>query len=119
MIINHKNIEELIFEDKKVQSLLPQYKTYFDQWIVGKRNPALRFISNRVAFSLLEKLTDEIPTLEDYFKEEVIVESVDFRSSKSITTKIDELDVGVFDQKSYKDFCISRDRDHCYISFWR
>jgi hypothetical protein len=68
MEINLKNIEEIIFFDKQVQHLLPEFRHLFDQWVLAYRNSGLKPLAKSSVFELMNNLDDShIKKLENYF----------------------------------------------------
>ena len=53
MEINLKNIEEIIFFDKKIQLLLPEFRHFFDQWQLGQHIPGMKALAKRSVLDVL------------------------------------------------------------------
>lgn len=122
MLIHNKNIEELVFKDKKLMKQLPGLKHLFDQWLIGQRVPALRFLSQKSVLEMLEGLTahDNIAILEDYFQDEVSLRTIDFHVARNNKIPLEELQSTLDSMEGFQDnFCLWRDTDHAYLSFWR
>jgi hypothetical protein len=119
MEINLKNIEELIFFDKKLQDLLPEYRHIFDQWQIGQRVPGMKSLGQRSVFELLNSLgKKEISVLQNYFNDIIVL--------NRINNKIVDHYQSFFDDQNdlcqffdYKDFCLTMDKDKFNITFWR
>lgn len=123
MQITNDNIDDLIFSNKRLQKLLPEeLKPSFDQWLMGKRVPALRFLSQKSQLELLDKLNtpNNIAILEGYFKEKVSIKPIDYRTVKHHTVPLEELDAFLRDMGGFANNCvISRDDRYAYLVFWR
>lgn len=117
MEINLKNIEEIIFFDKKIHNLLPEFKHFFDQWLIGKKIPTLSSMGNKSILDLLDSIQDEqIKKLEEYFGQSVIVVKINTNLVNNISLNLDESLCGFIE---YKDFCAYRTKDKVFLSFWR
>jgi hypothetical protein len=119
MEINLQNIEELIFFDKKAQALFPEFRHFFDQWQLGQRLPGMKTLGQRSVFELLNSLDENrIRKLEEYFSDIIIVDKIDNRLTACHDWQIDESDE-LCKLAGYRDFCIHRDKDRIYSTFWR
>jgi hypothetical protein len=117
MEINLKNIEELIFFDKKIQQVLPEFKHFFDQWLIGKKVPGLAEMSTKSVLGLLEAIQeDHIRKLEEYFDQKILVVKINTNLVKNVSLDLDENLCGFIE---YKDFCAYRNKDELFLSFWR
>jgi len=121
LLINHKNVDDLIFMDKKLKDQLPEFNDLFNQWFIGKRMPSLRFLSQKASLSLLEKIEGRhLSILSKYFNEEVSVEPIDYHVARTHKVPVDDLEGFLNGMKGFsQNFSLSRDKDHAYISFWR
>jgi hypothetical protein len=119
MEINLKNIEELIFFDKKIQDLLPEFRHYFDQWQLGQRIPGMKTLGQRSVFELLNSLNEtQIKKLEEYFSEEILVDKINHRLTDCYSWQTDEPNE-LCKFTGYKDFCIHKSKDKIQATFWR
>lgn len=117
MEINFKNIEEIIFFDKNIQKLFPEFKHFFDQWTIGKRVPLLTSMANKSVLDLLESIEEEqIKKLENYFGTTVIVVKLNTNLVANIDLDLNENLCGYLE---YKDFCVYRNKEKLFLSFWR
>lgn len=119
MELNLKNIEELLFFDKKAQALLPEFRHLFDQWGLGQRIPGMKTLGQRSVLELLNSLNeDHIRRLEEYLDEGILVDKLDHRLVVHHEWSAGEAD-GLCQYAGYRDFCLSMKGDKTYISFWR
>lgn len=119
MEINLQNIEELIFFDKKVQVLFPEFRHFFDQWQLGQRIPGMKTLGQRSVLELLNSI-DEIciRKLEEYFSDIITIDKINHCLTACYdwqTNDVDEL----CKYTGYRDFCIHRDENRIYVTFWR
>lgn len=120
MEINLKNIEELIFFDKKAQALFPEFKHYFDQWSLGQRIPGLKTLGKRSVLDFLNSLNEKhVSKLEEYFKDEIILDKIDNRLVVNFECESLEFDKELCQFTGYRDFCLSRTGDKIVATFWR
>jgi hypothetical protein len=118
MEIDIRNIDDLIFSDKRIQKEFVCFKYLFDQWLLGTKVPALRFLAQKSRLELLDKLSLEgnRAILNKYFQENVVVLTMDYHSAKHYTLPLDK--VGEI-TGWLPNFCISRDAEQLYVSTWR
>jgi len=119
MEINLQNIEQLLFFDKKAQALLPEFRHFFDQWQLGQRIPGMKTLGQRSVLELLNSLNENhLRKLEEYYADTILLDKVDHRLVAHHEWPVDEAD-GLCEFAGYRDFCLGRDKDRIYISFWR
>lgn len=120
MIINFHTTEKLIFENKKVQEIIPHFGFLFNQWAMGKQIPSLKFLCKRSILDLLNSLTDnDIQLLESFFGERVEVKRLEYGIVKTLSCKIDELSDELEKLKWRGNFSMYRKDDIVYLLFWR
>lgn len=120
MQINLQNIEDLLFFDKKAQSLLPEFRHLFDQWSLSKRVPGLQTLGRRSVVDLLNSLeADHIQKLEEYLGDIIVVDKIDYHLVRNFEGPLEEAEGRLCQFAGFKDFCVHRDADRVYISFWR
>ena len=117
MEINLKNVEDLIFFDKKAQAALPDFKDLFDQWHLGRMIPALNGIGNKSIFDLINSLESKhLESLERYFGEKIIFNKIETGIVKNHSINLSDNLCGF---SEYKDFFAYRNKNEIFISFWR
>lgn len=121
VLLNLKNIEELIFLDSSVRTLLPDLRHIFDQWLLSKRVPTLRSLRLRSLMDMLNSLKNEhIRKLEEYFQDSLALDKIDYHIVRNATLSLDfNADKELLDYVGYGNFTISRNAEQVYISFWR
>jgi hypothetical protein len=121
LILNLENIENLIFHDSKLRSLMPDLHHIFDQWLMAQRIPYLRSLRLRSLMDLLNNLNDEhIALLSSYFQDSVVLTKLDYHIVRNFTVPINEFERELNQlDSSFQNMTISRDEGSLYISFWR
>ena len=122
--LNFSNVEELIFQDRDAQKVLPPHMfSLFEQWRLAQRVPFLRELGKQALLDLLGGLNDEedIPVLEEYFGEKIIVERLNYNVAENIRIPLNESTIckELCDIEGFNYFSTWRDKDFMYISFWR
>jgi hypothetical protein len=121
--INFSNIEELIFHDRRLQSLLPpQMRSHFEIWRMSKLVPMLRPTGKQSLLDCLNELTEkDIKVLEEYFNDKIVVEKLNY--SIVLDTKVPLQDFSICEElcevEGYSNFTTWRDDDFLYITHWR
>ena len=118
--INLKNIEELILNNSKARSLLPELRHLFDQWLLSYRFPALNTMRKQAIFDLLNSL-DGVQTekLARLFGDMIFIEKLDYHFIKNLSFPLDSIERELTNYDSYTNIAISRSADQCYLTMWR
>lgn len=121
LIVNLQNVEDLIFRDAKVRSLLPDLRHIFDQWLLAQRIPYLRSIRSRSLMDFLNNLGDEhVAILEEHFQDSVVLAKIDYHIVRNLTAPILEFEKELNRLDSnFQNLAISRDKEFIYLSMWR
>jgi hypothetical protein len=122
--LNFSTVENLIFYDQKAQAVLPPYMlSYVEQWKIAKRIPALSQMGKQSMLNFLNNLKeDHVDSLEEYFGERVVVESMNYQIVENIKIPLAESEEVcriLCDTEGFNYFATWRDADYLYISFWR
>lgn len=117
MEINLKNVEEIIFFDKKMHEILPEFRHFLDQWRLGKTIPALGGLGSKSVLDLLNSIgEDQVKKLEEHFGTTVVVNKLNSNIVKNHFIGINDSLCGFVE---FKDFCISRNKEEVFLTFWR
>jgi len=120
MRVNLQNVEQIIFMDSAARRLLPDFKHLFDSWTLATKVTALRNLGKRSLLDFLNGLqADHIKTLSEYFREEVIVDKMDYHIVKNLETGLDEAGGELSKFEGFLDLATYRRGDRLYISIWR
>lgn len=116
--VNLQNVEELIFYDKKLQSLLPAFTQYFKQWELSIKAPILKQIGKRAILDFMNEVDDEhLQIIGKYLGARIKIDKLDYNIVKSYQLDVDKAKLDEVD--TYPNFAIHRNADQLYISFWR
>jgi hypothetical protein len=121
MEINLSNVEELVFQDKKLQRLLPEFIHLFHQYRLAKMTPALRTMGQRTLLDFLNGLKSlHLEIIQDYFGQEITLFKTDHHIVKNLKVPLDNT---IEELKGiewlHPSLCVHRDKDYLYLSFWR
>jgi hypothetical protein len=120
MIINLQNLEELIFFEKKVWSLFPEFRHFFEQWAISKRVPGMQNLGKRSLIDFLNSLEKEhIDKLEEYFQDIIIIEKIDYHIVKNYNTSVDKAEAELCQLEGFFDFAVFRKGDQLSFTFWK
>ena len=120
MNLNLQNVEELIFYDKKLQQLLPEFKNLFDSWTLAIRVPTLRSLGKRAVSDFLSGLLSEhINIIEKYLETNVVVDKLNYRIVKNYSFSLEKLEAELNIIETFPNLSITRNGEQVYISFWR
>ena len=120
MRVDHQNIAQLVFMDRKLQTQLPHHKHLFDQWLAGFRSPSQRSLRQKAELKLLEYLQNDIEILTDYFNEKVTVHPIDYHIARDHKVAVGGLEMMLNELTGFTDNpSISMNAEYVYLSFWR
>jgi len=119
MEINLKNIEQIIFMNKQVRALLPEFRYIFDQWEMSHRIPGLRAMGQKAMLDLLNALKPEHNVkISEILNDEIEVNKLNNKIVEHYDCNVE--DYGELCRfADYKDFCLYRKGNNVKITFWR
>lgn len=118
-MINLQNISKLIFEDKKVQQLMPEFSGVFRKWELGIRS-GIDSIVKDALIELLNNIDDtQVERLSNFWGKPVTVSKLNSRITRDLRLPIDSAEIVLNEIEEQWNFSISRDGDTSYISLWR
>jgi len=119
--LNFTNVEELIFEDRKAQSVLPgHFFSIFEQWRLAQQLPQLREVGKHAILDFINGLDDtHLELLEAYFDERVTIERLNYSVAKNIKVPLGEACDALCRVDGFNQLGMWRDDEFLYISFWR
>jgi hypothetical protein len=116
--INLQNVENLIFNDKKVHHILPDLQHLFYQWKLAQLSPVLKPIAKKAAIDLINMLsTEHIKVLEQYFNSSITLDRVDYKTIHNCILDVNKVELGRV--KDHPNFSLYRDANQLYICFWK
>jgi hypothetical protein len=117
--LNINNVEQLIFYDKKVQQILPEYSQVFHKWTLGIRT-GITSMAKDALLDLINKLTtDQIKRLESLWGSPVILQKLDSSTLYSFTVPIASLQERLNEMIEPWNVSFARDESQCYVCTWR
>lgn len=121
IVINIKNVEQLVFLNKKVRDLLPDFRHLFDQWRLSQMSPLLRSVGKRSLLDFLIGVNNQhILILNEFFNDDVTIDRLDYHTVMNMECSAEELEDKLNEiQPQYPYFSTSRKGNQVYISFWK
>jgi hypothetical protein len=120
MNLNLTNVEKIVFQDKRVQRLLPHHGNLFGQWHLAQMSPSLRSLGKQAVLDFLNALNEnDVEILKTYFQSEITLTKLNYNLVSNYTFSIDESEIILNEVEGFVDFATHRDENHIYISFWR
>jgi hypothetical protein len=122
LVIDQSNAEELLFKDKKLRTLLPDLRAYFDQWHLGYLLPGLRNMGKRAILELLTNLkSHHLEILASYFGTKIEVHTLDYHIVANVTVSAAQPEMSSeisFDQ-TFLGVAPYRTDKELNLTFWR
>jgi len=120
MILNLQNVEDLVFFNKKIWEILPEFRSLFEQWALGKRTPGLQNLGKRSLIDFLNSLEKtHLDKLEEYFKDIILLDKIDYHTVHNYNGKIEEIQSKLCKFNGFIDFSVYRKDDQINLTFWR
>lgn len=120
MILNLQNIEDLIFFDKKVWNILPEFRPHFEQWALSKRVPGMQNLGKRSLIDFLNSLEKpHLDKLEEYFQDIIVLDKIDYRTVQNYNGNIEEIQSDLCKFEGFTDFSIFRKGNQISLTFWK
>jgi len=121
IVVNLKNIEELILKNKNTHDFLPELRHIIEQWYLSYRIPFLRDTRRKALLDLLNALNSyHISKLEEYLGDRVVLDKIDYKIVRDVKIPLDcDLNLAIGDFNDFSNFTSSRDENNVYICFWK
>lgn len=121
--LNFQNVEELIFEDREAQKVLPShFFSLFEQWRIARRIPALKSLGKQATLDFLNALSDtDVEGLEVYFGTNIRLEKFNYSITRDIKVPLADTEVcqQLCECVGFNYFSTWRDENFIYVSLWR
>ena len=117
--INLGNIEELVFSDKKVHSLLPELTHELQQWQLGQQVPSLRHLGKRAVIDALNKLGKHLDFLKKLLVTATGGEFLDYGVLKEVPADVESVEDELCKLEGFPNLAVSRVGGRVYVSAWR
>jgi hypothetical protein len=122
VVINLKNVEDVVFSNSELKKKFPDFKNQFDGYALSRSVPDMRAYGQKMLIDFLSRVTEtDIQTLRDFFKDDdVVVEKINPSVAHHFEFGIGEAEEALNSQTILKEFIIAyREKDQLYLSTWR
>lgn len=120
LILNSRNVEELVFQDKALQQRLPDFHDLFHTYAVGRRVAGLKHLCKKSVFDFFDQVVDRhVVVLSDYFGDEVMLNEADPHLVSTHSYNIEEADEKLNYAGLVGNYFVWRDESRLYVSTWR
>lgn len=120
IILNYKNVGELVFSNKKLLPYLSEYKEYIDNWYFGKRAGFMKHLVKSAEMNFLKNIKEkDIKKLSDILGETVFVDNDIFKTILNLNTSIDRLELDLPVDFNFIDLSVFRRKDKIEVTIWR
>ena len=115
--LSFQNVEKLIFYDKKVQRILPEFSDIFAKWT---QNAKLGLNSKNILLDFVNSIIPEqVERLRSYWGSPVSVQKLESGLVKNNIVTIDKLHDYLEETSDFGNLSIARDGELIYICNWR
>jgi len=121
LVLNLDNVEELVFRNKEVRKLLPEFRPMFDQWKLSQMLPSLKNMGRRSVLDFLNSVeSSHEKILASFFGDEVTVDRMNYNIVSNQVFSLDFAEENLNDgDERFPNFSLDRDRERIYIVWWR
>jgi hypothetical protein len=118
--LDYSNVEELVFENKRVMASLPQYKHLFDSWSLSKRVPTLKNLGQRSLLDFLESVTeDDVEIISIVTNKDVVFQELNLQIYFDIKSKLENLENELSSVSNILDMCAYRNKNEVKVFLWK
>ena len=117
ILISLKNVEDLIFKNKRVRDQLPEYDDLFKLWDLAVRQSAMKSLGQNAVIQLLNRINPAEMSL--ILGEEVGIQRMNANIIKNISSSIDEIEKDLNSTSGFDNIMLYREGNNIYVSLWR
>lgn len=118
--LDYNNVEEIVFENKRVVASLPQYKHLFDSWLLSKRVTTLKNLGQRSLLDFLETITeDDVEIISIVTNIDVVFNKVNLKRYFDIKSSPEELENELSSVSNVLDMCLYRNKNEIKVFLWK
>jgi hypothetical protein len=119
-ILNFKNVEDLIFTNKKIKDALPHLKHIFDNWNFGYQFISMKFVRKQAVFDLLRYLSqDDLKIISKILNQDIYITDDISKTIFNIKTNIYSLEKDLPFDFNLIDFSITRKGEQIGVTLWK
>jgi hypothetical protein len=119
-ILNFKNVEDLVFQNKQIKDALPHLNHIFENWLFGYQFIAAKFVRKQAVYDLLRYLSaDDLKIISNILKEELVLSSDISRTIINIQSNICSLEKDLPFDFNYIDLSIYRKGEDIGVTLWK
>lgn len=119
--INFNNIENLIFDNIDLKNSLIKYKEFFDYYSFYKRIGDINKLK-KLKIDLMDLIDDDdLSIIKKVLKDEgTVVQKIPYNITKNLSINLYQEDsLNLDGDLDYRDFCLFRNEEKIFITFWR
>ena len=118
--LNTKNAEEIIFNNKKIIDILPQYKSIFNTWQFTCRIPTLRYIRQNCVVQLIDLLTiEDLASIKTIIENDIYIDKNTKKPIKNLVGLMEDLEFDLPVDFNCIDFTIYRNKNEIGVTLWK
>lgn len=114
-----KNIESILFNNKKLTDQFPEFKHYFDQWRLSKQHSFLKNVGVQAVVDLMNNLNDNhLKKIEDFYNLKFKVVKINNKLVSNFSFMLDESDLNLDELPVVANLCLYRNKKELFITSW-
>lgn len=120
IILNFKNVGEIVFSNKKAIAALKNYKDYIDNWYFATRAGSMRHMIKSAEMNFLRNIKEEdIKILENILGDKVYVDSDVMKTIINLKSDIRNLEFNLPCDFNFIDLSVYRHKETVEVTIWR
>ena len=117
--LNLKNIESILFNNKKLIQQFPEFKHYFDQWRLSKQHSFLKNVGMQAVIDLMNNLNDDhIKKIEDFYNFKFKVVKINNKLVNNFEFDLDSCDNFLSELPVVANICLYRNKNELFVTSW-
>lgn len=121
IVVNLENVEELILKNNDLVNSLPDLRYLVDQWLLTYRIPFMRNLKKKTLINFLNAIEEKhLKILQEYLGDSLAIYKINSDIVKNISFPVN-IDIADYldNEYNFSYYCISRDENKVYLTFWR
>lgn len=118
-VLSLKNIESILFNNKKLTLQFPEFTHYFDQWKLSKQHSFLKNVGFQAVIDLMNNLNDDhLKKIEDFYKVKFKLKKINNKLVNNYEFEIDSCVDNLSELPIIANLSLHRNKEKIFITTW-